>query len=137
MAGKISGNLAHKFRGNHNLDTYDGLKKHRFCMIEGVLEGMCGRYLERCLGRVDVMIRTIVQSYLQVYNGMSNQYAFIQVLRESPSQQQVCIDVGIEPPTISSTNSNPVPLGSGSIFDMYFSVLPMTTRLFFVLILRL
>ena len=45
-------------------------------MVEGVLECMCGGYLERCLGRVDIMIRAVVQSYTQVYNGMSNQYAF-------------------------------------------------------------
>src|SRR3989304_3254849 len=136
MTGKVSGNFAHKFRRDHNLNVYDWLKKYGFRMVEGVLECMRGGYLERCLGRVDIVIRAVVQSYTQVHDRMSNQNAFIKCLPDPLfNGGDVLTGNGAADYLIYELKSraprqrfNP---------DMHLSVLPMTACLFFVLILRL
>src|SRR5215208_5613081 len=80
---EIAHHVAHELLGHDDLDVHNGLKKNRVGPFESLFDGHGTSDLERHLGRVDVVVRTV-------------------------DQLDPDIDHGIAPPTILLSNSWPV-----------------------------
>ena len=64
----IADNIAHIVLGDDNGDLHDGLHEHGSCLLHRILERHRTGDLERHFGGVDLVIRSIVKSDLDVNN---------------------------------------------------------------------
>src|SRR5215204_6315383 len=68
---EVAHNVAHKLLGHDDLDVHHGLKKDRVGPLEGLFDGHRTSDLERHLGRVDVVVRTVDQLNLDIDHGVA------------------------------------------------------------------
>src|SRR5690606_3016149 len=80
---QVAHDVAHVIFRRHHLDLHDGLEQHRIGLHEAFFEGHRGCYLERHLRGVDVMIRTVVKSDLDVDHRITGQDAVLHLLLDA------------------------------------------------------
>src|ERR671910_1027632 len=75
---EVAHHVAHKLLGHHDLDVHYGLEKDRIGPLEGLFDGHRTSDLERHLGRVDLVVRTVDQLDPDIDHGVANDDAGIQ-----------------------------------------------------------
>src|SRR5215218_6986509 len=80
---EVAHNVAHKLLGHDDLDVHHGLKKGRVGPLEGLFDGHRTSDLERHLGRVDLVVRTVDQLDPHIYHGVACDNAGIQRLLDA------------------------------------------------------
>src|SRR5215204_2987627 len=75
---EIAHHVAHELFGHHDLDVHHGLQKDRVGPLEGLFDGHGTSDLERHLGRVDLMVRTVDQLDPDIDHGVTRDNAGIQ-----------------------------------------------------------
>src|ERR671921_1179451 len=75
---EVAHHVAHELFGHHHLDVHNGLEKDRVGPLEGLFDGHGTSDLERHLGRVDLVIRTVDQLDPDIDHGVASNDAGIQ-----------------------------------------------------------
>src|SRR5215208_4867412 len=75
---EIAHHVAHELFGHHDLDVHNGLEKDRVGPLEGLFDGHGTSDLERHLGRVDLVVRTVDQLDPDIDHGVARDNAGIQ-----------------------------------------------------------
>src|SRR5918995_2708586 len=75
---EVAHHVAHELFGHHYLDVHNGLQKDRVGPLEGLFDGHGTSDLERHLGRVDLVVRTVDQLDPDIDHGVARDNAGIQ-----------------------------------------------------------
>src|ERR687897_602498 len=80
---EVAHHVAHELFGHHYLDVHNGLQKDRVGPLEGYFDGHGTSDLERHLGRVDLVVRTVDQFDPDIDHGVARDDAGIQRLLDA------------------------------------------------------
>jgi hypothetical protein len=99
-ARQVAHDVAHVFLRDDDLDPHHGFEQHRLRLLRGVLERHRSGDLERHFGRVDVVVRAVVQLDPDVVHRVAGEHA----ARERsliPSSTGLMNSFGIDPCVVS------------------------------------